>query len=254
MKKWTKQLLVEDGNELFNAEITNVSLNFRDYGSLTLDISLCGEGNGLVYGGHVLGKGYLDSKTFTGSASGLEAIMRIMDVVGVEDLMDMKGEYVRVAYKGLGSSVKIIGNIIKDKWFDYGSFFDDKEKTGEMNAERSFEALEKLKKPSTHSNPEDVDPLFCRYNKGWNDAIKKVEKLFNSYSLSDMWIPVDVKLPPKPKPNHNFKGDIYLITVKKGTIPFRAMWNGEYFTDGFEKLEVIAWMPLPEPYKENKHE
>lgn len=32
------------------------------------------------------------------------------------------------------------------------------------------------------------------------------------------------------------------------------MWNGEYFTDGFEKLEVIAWMPLPEPYKENKHE
>ena len=58
----------------------------------------------------------------------------------------------------------------------------------------------------------------------------------------------------EPKPNHIFKGDIYLITVKKGTIPFRAMWNGEYFTDGFEKLEVIAWMPLPEPYKEKKHE
>lgn len=69
--------------------------------------------------------------------------MRIMDVVGVEDLMDMKGEYVRVASKGLGISVKIIGNIIKDKWFDYGSFFDDKEKTGEMNVERSFESLER---------------------------------------------------------------------------------------------------------------
>ena len=36
MKKWTKQLLVEDGNEFFNVEITNVSLNFRDHGSLTL--------------------------------------------------------------------------------------------------------------------------------------------------------------------------------------------------------------------------
>lgn len=120
-----------------------------------------------------------------------------------------------------------------------------------------LKALEKLKKPSTRSNPEDVDPLFCRYNKGWNDAIEKVEKLICSSSLSDAWITVDVKLPPVPKPNHSFKGDIYLIATKKGTVPFRAVWNGEYFSDGFEKLEVIAWMPLPampEPYKENKHE
>lgn len=185
MKEWSERSLAADGYKLMNAEITCVSLNFRDHGVLTLDLSLSGGGWGCVYGGYVLGKGYLDSKTFTGSASGLEAIMRIMDVVGVEDLMDMKGKYARVANKGLGSSVKIIGNIIKDKWFDYGSFFDDKEKTGEMNAERSFEVLEKLKKPSTRSNPEDVDPLFCRYNKGWNDAIEKVEKLICSSSLSD---------------------------------------------------------------------
>lgn len=123
--------------------------------------------------------------------------------------------------------------------------------------EHFLESLKKLKKPSTHSNPEDIDPLFCRYNKGWNDAIVKVEELISSYNVSDMWIPVDMKLPPEPKPNHSFKGDIYLIATEKGTIPFRAMWNGEYFTDGFEKLKVIAWMPLPampEPYKENKHE
>lgn len=99
--------------------------------------------------------------------------------------------------------------------------------------------------------------MICKYNKGWNDAIEKVEELISSYNVSDMWIPVDVKLPPEPKPNHTFKGDIYLIASKKGTVPFRAVWNGEYFSDGFEKLEVIAWMPLPampEPYKENKHE
>ena len=39
-----------------------------------------------------------------------------------------KGKYVRVATKGWGSTVKIIGNILEDKWFDYESFFDDKEK------------------------------------------------------------------------------------------------------------------------------
>lgn len=47
--------------------------------------------------------------------------------------------------------------------------------------EHFLESLKKLKKPSVHSNPEDVDPLFCRYNKGWNDAIEKVEKLINSF-------------------------------------------------------------------------
>ena len=73
-----------------------------------------------------MGRGYLGAKNFVGYASGLEAIMRIMDVVGVYDLIEMKGEHVRVATKGLGDSVKIIGNFIKDEWFDYGSFFDDK--------------------------------------------------------------------------------------------------------------------------------
>ena len=118
-----------------------------------------------------------------------------------------------------------------------------------------LKVLEKLKKQPMCNNPAESD-LICKYNKGWNDAIEKVEELISSYNVSDMWIPVDVKLPPEPKPNHTFKGDIYLIASKKGTVPFRAVWNGEYFSDGFEKLEVIAWMPLPampEPYKENKH-
>ena len=130
-------------------------------------------------------------------------------------------------------------------------------KRGRMKHESFLESVEQIKEAINSQQSEDIDPLFCRYNKGWNDAIEKVEKLICSYSLSDMWIPVDVKLPPEPKPNHIFKGDIYLIATEKGTIPFRAMWNGEYFTDVFEKLKVIAWMPLPampEPYKEKKHE
>ena len=67
----------------------------------------------------------LDRKTLKVQKAGLEAIMRIMDVVGVDDLIEMKGKHVRVATKGLGHSVKIIGNFIKDEWFDYESFFED---------------------------------------------------------------------------------------------------------------------------------
>ena len=48
--------------------------------------------------------------------------------------------------------------------------------------EHFLESLKKLKKPPTRSNPEYVDPLFCWYNNGWNDAIEKVEKLFTTIS------------------------------------------------------------------------
>lgn len=125
MKEWSEKSLDAEGYKLMNAEITCVSLNFRDHGVLTLDLSLSGGGWGCVYGGYVLGNGYLGSREFKGSASGLEAIMRIMDVVGADDLIEMKGKHVRVATKGLGHSVKIIGNFIKDEWFDYESFFED---------------------------------------------------------------------------------------------------------------------------------
>ena len=47
--------------------------------------------------------------------------------------------------------------------------------------EHFLESLKKLKKPSTHSNPEDVDPLFCRYNKGWNDATVIAELLMQNH-------------------------------------------------------------------------
>lgn len=125
MKHWTEKALVDSGYTIENAQITNVSLNMNNYGSLCLDLTLEWKERECVYGGYVLGKGYVgaDDDFFSGSAKGCEAIMRIMDTVEESELLKVKGKYIRVAHKGLGSSVKIIGNIIKDKWFDYGTFF-----------------------------------------------------------------------------------------------------------------------------------
>lgn len=125
MKRWTGSSLIDEGYQIENAQITNVSLNMENHGCLCLDLVLEWSGGGCVYGGYVLGKGYVGANDdfFSGSEKGCEAIMRIMDTVGESDLLKMQGKYVRVAHKGLGSSIKIIGNIIKDKWFDYGTFF-----------------------------------------------------------------------------------------------------------------------------------
>lgn len=125
-------------NEIKNVKITNVSLTMADHGCLTFYLTLEGDGWGINYGGYCIGFGFLGSDSFTAeNGSGLVAIMRIMDTVGVERWEDLKGKYIRIVNEGWGSSVKKIGNIIEDKWFDIDEFFknynkennDEKKKT-----------------------------------------------------------------------------------------------------------------------------
>lgn len=129
MHNYTEKELIKLGYELKNAKITDISLTMGDHGCFTSRLELLGDGWGVVYGGQCLGHGYLGSKKFKGSAEGLEYLMRVMDVVGVESWSDLKNRYVRVATKGWGDSVKIIGNLIDDKWFDSDSFFADAAET-----------------------------------------------------------------------------------------------------------------------------
>lgn len=76
--------------------------------------------------------------------------------------------------------------------------------------------------------------------------------------MNDGWIPIEERLPKEPKENQEFEGkkiELYLVTVDGTKYPFRAFWNGKFFTDGWSKCEVIAWRPLPEPYRpEEKYE
>ena len=112
-------------NKTINAKITNVSLTMADHGVLTFYLTLEMRGCGICYGGYVIGRGYLGAKEFRGSEKGLEALMRIMDTIGVERWEDLKGKYVRIEDVGLGGVIKKIGNIIEDKWFDVEEFFND---------------------------------------------------------------------------------------------------------------------------------
>ncbi len=115
--------LETSGYKIENAKITSADLSMEDHGCLTLYMGLDGSGWGCNYGGYCLGKGYLGAKEFSGFAKGLEYIMQIMNTVGVSRFSELKGKYVRVATKGFGDCVKIIGNIIDDRWFDPEEFF-----------------------------------------------------------------------------------------------------------------------------------
>ena len=115
--------LREKGYDIKNATITSIDLSMADHGVLTLSMGLKGDGWGCVYGCRVPGNGYVGAEKFEGNEKGIEYIMRLMDTVGVSYFNEMKDKCVRVATKGWGSRVSIIGNIIKEKWFDEEDFF-----------------------------------------------------------------------------------------------------------------------------------
>ena len=131
MKNYDFYKLTEAGYTIENALIEKVNLSMADHGCFTLEMTLQGEGWSVVYGAYCLGRGYLgaDDDFFDGNAASMEYLMRIMDTVGVERFQDLKGKYIRVATKGWGDQVKIIGNILKDKWFDAETFFTDKKES-----------------------------------------------------------------------------------------------------------------------------
>ena len=109
--------------EIRNARIKHATLSMADHGCLTYGLALDGGGVGVVYGGICLGHGYLGAKEFKGHSKSIEAMMRIMDVVGVERWEDLTGKYVRFVDPGWGGTVDTIGNIIEDKWFNQREFF-----------------------------------------------------------------------------------------------------------------------------------
>lgn len=63
------------------------------------------------------------------------------------------------------------------------------------------------------------------------------------------WILCSERLPEKPAVGE----DCYLIQAQYVEQPFVAYWDGRNWTDECYEIakHVIAWMPLPEPYRGN---
>ena len=107
-----------------NALIESVSLSMAEHGVLTYYIGFSlANGWHAGIGGYCIGHGYLGADEFSGYEKGIEALMRIMDVVGVERWEDILGKHIRVVTEGLGGRIHKIGNIMENKWFDEEAFF-----------------------------------------------------------------------------------------------------------------------------------
>lgn len=126
--RMTEKDLRDAGYEIVNMKITGADFYMEDYPEFKMTLS--GDGLGCVFSSGCLGTGAIgdDSSSIAASVRGLEYIMRVMDVIGVAKISDFAGHYCRVAYKDFGDTVRIIGNIIYEDWFD-SHYFWTKEKS-----------------------------------------------------------------------------------------------------------------------------
>lgn len=88
-------------------------------------------------------------------------------------------------------------------------------------------------------------------NANFTNGLLSAIDIINQQPKIGEWIPCSEKFPPQPKENPVFENkplELYLADCGV-EYPFRVFWNGKFFTDGFSKIDVIAWQPLPEPYK-----
>lgn len=104
--------------------------------------------------------------------------------------------------------------------------------------EKAIDVLKRLRIATTTSNIDGfrvLEPLTM--------AISALEK-----QLNGCWIPVSERL---PKENEEV-----LITLAHGKATWAYLYQGKWHTmfSAYPIERVIAWQPLPEPYKEVENE
>lgn len=96
------------------------------------------------------------------------------------------------------------------------------------------------------------DGFWDKYN-AYTTIVVETEADFNDLQkrleLSERmkWVPCSERLPEKPEIGE----DSYIVQKANVRTPFSAYWDGENWsnTDNDILKNIIAWMPLPQPYK-----
>lgn len=93
----------------------------------------------------------------------------------------------------------------------------------------------------------DADVLKEKINTAF---FSEIGKIIDDTPTVNEWVPVSERLPEE-----NGK---YIASLEDSVYPQASFFNGKWFMRSlngiareFGEYEVIAWMPLPEPYRED---
>lgn len=107
-----------------NGRITSTMLGREDHDILTFMIYVehdCCTVSGI--GGFALDRRDRETGKLIFKASGLEAISKVLEVVGVKTWEDLPNKYIRFEHDRSAWSITKIGHITEDKWVDLRDYF-----------------------------------------------------------------------------------------------------------------------------------
>lgn len=109
--------------------------------------------------------------------------------------------------------------------------------------EKILEEIEAKKKGCLDVIKTEVDPMEITIHREQYKGMRKAENVIRKY-LNDGWIPVEERLPEDE--------EMVLVTCKTkvGRLSVYRAWRGGGYWHGTGSIsDVIAWQPLPEPYR-----
>ena len=109
--------------DIKNAKITSTMFGREDHGIMTFTIFIQTDSYGIGVGGYAIDGYDRESKSRKFTTKGIEAISKILEVVGVDTWEQLPGKYIRIKDAGWGKPIDEIGNLIEDKWFNLREFF-----------------------------------------------------------------------------------------------------------------------------------
>lgn len=124
---------------------------------------------------------------------------------------------------------------------------------------------DELKQPYLKEYKTTYDAYISGQNEAYANCVNGIEIFEFIISIlqeqqKQMWIPVSERLPGNPNPEDG-EPKAYLVTINKFAIvptTLYYMGDGRWVREWDEPSEIytniLAWRPLPEPYKEGSHE
>lgn len=104
------------------------------------------------------------------------------------------------------------------------------------------------KYPPNSKDREVLNAYSQGYEDGTDNFYNAVVDIIRKY-MNDGWIPVEERLPEKPE--NGYQEPEYNVMIKDAIIPTTLKFTskGKWKDDLGQEYEIIAWRPLPEPYR-----
>nr|WP_301913068.1 DUF551 domain-containing protein [uncultured Blautia sp.] len=111
--------------------------------------------------------------------------------------------------------------------------------------------LEEIKRIEDEYCYEVHSPMFCMGTCSMAADVKEIIYSHMKEISDDGWIPVDERLPEVPEGTEYDNCPEFNVTIKGASKATTLKYapDGTWFDDSGEVYNVMAWQPLPEPYR-----